>query len=207
MQRFLLFPAHFPSIAHFALMAQGQVVFEVEDNFQKQTYRNRYHIYSPNGLQVLTVPIQHTKTDGHQKTKDVCIDNSMNWQKQHWKSLETAYRTSPFFEYYEDELHPLFVKKFSFLMDFNFEAINLLLEFLQIDPSFEKTNSYQLKPENQKDFRQLINAKKGIELPFEKYTQVFAEKHGFLSNLSILDLLFNEGTNAIAYLERQTVNL
>lgn len=202
----LFHPACFANIAHFALMAQGQVVFEVEDNFQKQTYRNRCHIYSPNGLQVLTIPIQHTKSDGHQKTKDVRIDGSMNWQKQHWKSLETAYRTSPFFEYYEDELYPLFAKKFSFLLDFNFEAISLLLEFLQIDMALEKTNSYQLKPETEKDFRQLINAKKGIELPFEKYTQVFAEKHGFLSNLSVLDLLFNEGPNGITYLERQTVN-
>lgn len=203
----LLHPACFANIAHFSLMAQGQVVFEVEDNFQKQTYRNRYHIYSPNGLQVLSIPIQHTKNNGHQKTKDVRIDDSTNWQKQHWKSLETAYRTSPFFEYYEDELYPLFSKKFSFLIDFNFEAISLLLEFLQIDMALEKTNSYQLKPEIQRDFRQLINAKKGFDFPFEKYTQVFTEKHGFLSNLSMLDLLFNEGTNAITYLERQTISL
>ncbi|NAS29865.1 hypothetical protein GTQ40_02670 [Flavobacteriaceae bacterium R38] len=204
----LIHPGYFPSIAHFVVIAKNtdQLLIEMEDNYQKQTYRNRLYIYGANGKQVLTVPIKHSG-ENRQKYKDVKIENNFDWQKQHWKSLQTAYRTSPFFEFYEDELQPLFEKKHNFLLDLNFQTIDLISECLQLDFIFDKTTSYEKEPQEIHDFRKLIIAKKETTYSFEKYTQVFQDKHGFIENLSILDLLFNEGTNAISYLENQQISL
>ena len=103
----LLLPTYFPSISHFAVMAQSEnITFEMEDNFQKQTNRNRTYIYSPNGIQLLNIPVKHSKTL-HQKTKDVLIENEFDWQKQHFKSLEAGYRSSPFFEFLFSVVHRL----------------------------------------------------------------------------------------------------
>ena len=102
MSNIVLHPSYFPSISHFVAIAKADLVtFEMEDTFQKQTNRNRMYIYSPNGIQLLNVPIKHSK-EKHQRMKEVKIENDFDWQKQHFKSLEAAYRTSPFFEYFED---------------------------------------------------------------------------------------------------------
>jgi len=197
---------YFGSIAQFVAIAQAEnVVFENEDNFQKQTYRNRTYIYGANGKLLLTVPIKHSGKEIRQHYKDIRIENDFEWQQLHWKSLETAYRTSPFFEYYEDELVSLFQKKKEFLLDFNYECMQILFDCLQLDISFSKTKSYHKNPENFIDQRQLVNARRENEYPLESYIQVFSEKYGFLPNLSILDLLFNEGTNALTYLEHQVI--
>jgi len=205
----LIHPSYFPSIAHFVVMTSAHaLLFEVEDNYQKQTYRNRLYIHGANGKQALTVPIKHSG-DNRQKYKDVRIENDFQWQKQHWKSLQTAYRTSPFFEFYEDELQPIFKKKHSFLLDLNFETIEFISDCLQFDLSFERTTSFKKEPDSTtiKDFRTLILAKKEKSHSFNHYTQVFENKNGFIENLSILDLLFNEGTNAMSYLENQQITL
>lgn len=178
-----------------------ELIFEVEDNFQKQTNRTRAHIYSPNGIQILNVPVKHSDIL-HQKTKDVRIENDFDWQKQHLKSLEAAYRSSPFFEYFEDELQTIFSKNHTFLMDLNFESIDLCFKFLRINKTFDKTQEYFREPTNTLDFRHLANGKKDIS-KFESYVQVFDDKHGFLNNLSILDLIFNEGKFALDYLLEQ----
>ncbi|KZS38484.1 hypothetical protein AWE51_18220 [Aquimarina aggregata] len=206
MKTTLLHPMYFGSIAQFVAIAQAEnVVFENEDNFQKQTYRNRTYIYGANGKLLLTVPIKHSGKEIRQHYKDIRIENDFEWQQLHWKSLETAYRTSPFFEYYEDELVSLFQKKKEFLLDFNYECMQILFDCLQLDISFSKTKSYHKNPENLIDQRQLVNARRENEYPLESYIQVFSEKYGFLPNLSILDLLFNEGTNALTYLEHQVI--
>ncbi|UOB16914.1 WbqC family protein [Abyssalbus ytuae] len=199
----VIHPTYFPSIAHFVVMANHDVIFEAEDNYQKQTYRNRAYIYGPNGKQLLSVPMKHTKKDGRQKYKEVQIENDFNWQKQHWKTLETAYRTSPFFEFYEDEIRPLFKKKHTYLIDLNFETIQLVCDCLQLDINFNKTTTYLPDYKDYKDYRHLAVAKTAGSPVLEPYTQVFEEKNGFINNLSILDLLFNEGTNALTYLENQ----
>ena len=188
-------------------MANNDVVFEVEDNYQKQTYRNRMYVYGANGKLILNIPIKHSKSStGHQKYKDVRIENNFPWQKQHWKSLETAYRTSPFFEFYEDDLRPLFEEKQEWLMEFNFKTIEIVADLLQFDVSAEKTTSYQkVCPAHQTDLRALVNAKQTLIEPFEPYTQVFDSKFGYLNDLSILDLLCNEGTNALTYLRAQSI--
>ena len=200
----LIHPTYFPSISHFVAMAQADsITMEMEDNFQKQTHRNRTLIYSPNGIQLLNIPIKHSK-ENHQRTKDVKLETAFDWQKQHFKSLEAAYRTSPFFEYFEDAITPIFTKKHTFLMDLNFETMEILSKCLGMPFQYEKTAEYFHEVSDYADYRKLTNGKKDTS-NFESYTQVFGDKHGFLNNLSILDLLFNEGRFALDYLKNQTL--
>lgn len=198
----LIHPSYFPSISHFVAIANSELVtFEIEDNFQKQTNRNRMYIYSPNGIQLLYVPIKHTK-ERHQRIKEVKIENDFDWQKQHFKSLEAAYRASPFFEYFEDEIAPIFQKKYTFLIDLNLETMSIVSKCLRLEFDYDKTLEYFHQVEDKTDYRNLINGKKDTAV-FKSYTQVFGEKHGYLNNLSILDLLFNEGRYALDYLRKQ----
>jgi len=200
----LIHPTYFPSISHYVAMAQSErIVFEMEDNFQKQTNRNRTYIYSPNGVQLLNIPVKHSK-QMHQKTKDIQIETDFDWQKQHFKSLEAAYRSSPFFEYFEDEILPIFEKKHTYLLDLNFETMHIVSKFLRMKFEYDTTTEYFHDVESKKflDLRSLANGKKDHS-QFETYTQVFDDKHGFLNNLSVLDLLFNEGRYAMDYLKTQ----
>ena len=202
----LIHPTYFPSISHFAAIVQAEkVTFEMEDNFQKQTNRNRTYIYSPNGIQLLNIPVKHSKI-AHQKTKDIQIENDFDWQKQHFKSLEAAYRSSPFFEYFEDDLLPIFEKKHSFLMDLNLEVFDLITRCLRMKIEYNSTTEYihEIESNEITDFRFLANGKKD-QSQFESYTQVFDDKFGFINNLSVLDLVFNEGKFAVDYLKSQTL--
>lgn len=184
-------------------MAQAdKIVFEMEDNFQKQTNRNRMYIYSPNGIQLLNVPVKHS-SKAHQKTRDIQIENAFDWQKQHFKSLEAAYRSSPFFEYFEDDLKPIFEVKHRYLMDLNLQTIEIVSKFLGLPFQLIQTNEYFKEP-LQTDYRFLVDGKKDTN-SFDVYPQVFEEKFGFLNNLSILDLLFNEGRHALTYLKNQKI--
>lgn len=202
----LIHPTYFPSIAHFVAIAKAEhLVFEMDDNFLKQTYRNRSYIYGANGKLTLNIPVIHSQKN-RQKYRDVKVFNDENWQSLHWKSLLSAYRTSPFFEYYEDELQPLFEKKADFILDFNLKCFEVITDCLQLDINTSKTTVYQEAAEGTEDFRFLVHAKKEQTYNFEQYTQVFSNKHGFIPNLSILDLLFNEGPNALNYLESQTIS-
>jgi len=199
---FLIHPTYFPSISIFSLLVQKECIWEVHDNYQKQTYRNRCYICTDQGKHMLNIPIQHVGgNQGRQLYKEVRVDNEYKWQRQHWRTLQTAYRASPFFEYYEDDLAPLFHANYKFLLDFNFEAIEIIGDCLQLEMPVTKTKEYHVQPTNMKDLRFLVSAKKAVGVDFPEYTQVFGERHGFLENLSILDLLFNEGTSAPAYLE------
>ncbi|RTY80827.1 hypothetical protein EKL97_10025 [Flavobacterium sp. LS1P28] len=200
----LIHPTYFPSISNFAAMVQSEsITFEVADNFQKQTNRNRAYIYSPNGIQLLNIPVKHSK-ESHQKTKDIKIETDFDWQKQHFKSLEAAYRSSPFFEYFEDDIRPIFEKKQLFLLDLNFEIVALLSKCFRIKLDYTTTTEYfhEIDIETITDLRALVNGKKDVSI-FENYTQVFDDKHGFINNLSVLDLLFNEGKYAMDYLKKQ----
>jgi hypothetical protein len=201
----LLHPCYFPSISHFVALTQSEeITFEIADNFQKQTNRNRTYIYSPNGIQLLNIPIKHSK-DSRQKTKDVKIEPDFDWQKQHFKSLEAAYRSSPFFEFFEADIRPIFAKKHEFLLDLNFEALEIVFKCLRMKVEIGKTTEYlpQVDP-TIADFRTLVDGKKDRST-FTKYTQVFDDKYGFINNLSILDLIFNEGKYAMDYLKEQTL--
>jgi len=206
MKNILIHPGYFPSISHFVAMAQSDLVtFEMDDNFQKQTNRNRMYIYSPNGIQLLNIPVKHSKT-AHQKTKDIQLETAFDWQKQHFKSLEAAYRSSPFFEYFEDNIVPIFEKKHKFLMDLNLQTMEIVSKCLRFEFDYNETTEYFHTIEDKTDLRHLINGKKDTSI-FEPYTQVFEEKNGFLNNLSILDLLFNEGRHALEYLKKQQLSI
>ena len=204
MNNILIHPSYFPSISHFVAISQCDLVtFEMDDNFQKQTNRNRMYIYSPNGIQLLNIPVKHSKT-AHQKTKEIKIENDFDWQKQHFKSLEAAYRSSPFFEYFEDNIASIFQKKHTFLMDLNLETMAIVSKCLGLEFDYNETTEFFHEVKDITDFRPLINGKKDTAV-FEPYTQVFEEKHGFINNLSILDLLFNEGRYALDYLKKQEI--
>jgi hypothetical protein len=202
--RTILHPTYFPSISHYIAMIQAdEIVFEVDDNFQKQTNRNRMYIYGANGLHLLNISVKHS-IEKNQKYKDVIIDETSEWQKNHLKSLEAAYKNSPFFEYFIDDILPIYQKKHKFLIDLNFETFEIVNSCLGIDLPFSKTIEYLHTLENENDLRYLVNGKKDTT-QLESYTQVFNDKHGFINNLSILDLLFNEGRYAVDYLKKQTL--
>ena len=184
-----------------AVVNGNDLILEVDDSFQKQTNRTRTYIYSPNGTQTLTIPVKHANGFG-QKTKDVKIENDFDWQKQHLKSLEAAYRSSPFFEYFEDELIPIFSKKHTFLLDLNFESLELCFKLLRLEKSYKKTVEYFREPKNTLDYRTLVDGKKD-QSEFDNYSQVFKTKFGFINNLSVLDLIFNDGKFALDYLKEQ----
>lgn len=200
----LLQPTYFSSILQYVAIANAnEIIFETEDNFQKQTYRNRCYIYTAQGKQLLNVPVQHTK-EYKQKTKDVKIDYKDDWHKQHLKTLKTAYSSSPFYEFYIDDLLPVFEKKLHFLLDLNFLAHEIVIDALQLEIPTKKTLEYEKEPKIL-DLRILAEDKPKLAYNFERYIQVFSENHGFIPNLSILDLLFMEGPNALNYLESQKI--
>jgi len=190
-----------------AIVQAPKVIFEVEDNYQKQSYRNRCVIAHSNGKLPLTIPIKHSKPNLNlgrtkQKTKEVLIENNFPWQIQHWKSLESAYRTSPYFEFYEDDIKPIFFNSETSLMNFNMKTFDLICDLLDFEIDYSFSATYEKTPETI-DLRLLIDTKSKKVFELTNYTQVLEANHGFLTNLSILDLLFNEGTNALSYLESQ----
>ena len=201
----ILHPAYFGSIASFCKMVQASNLrFERYDHYEKQTYRNRMDVYGANGILPLTIPVNYTqKQRGPYST--VKIANAYLWQSNHWKSLESAYKTSPFFEYYEDELRHLFTTPFEHLLEFNMACLETVMDCLQFELNYEWTTGYEkYYPDSISDARHLIQRKSArVHNSLSSYTQVFQNKHGFIENLSILDLLFNEGPNALDYLMAQ----
>lgn len=198
--KIVLHPTYFPNIITFAVIAQYDVTWETADNFQKQTFRNRTFICADRGQLMLNIPIQHVgKKQGRQKYADVKIDYQENWQRQHWRTLQTAYRTSPFFEYYEDDIAPIFEKTHDSLLELNLATIAVICDCLQIEMPTTRTTEFVKQHTN--DMRFLVNSKKELHFNFEEYNQLFGDRHGFLPNMSMLDLLFNEGANALQYLK------
>lgn len=196
----LFIPTYFSPISQYSeIIKADKVVFEVEDNFQKQSYRNRCYIYNSSGKQLLSIPVKHPIKGDRKKTKDTIVENNFPWQDQHFKSLKIAYRTSPFFDFLEDDIAPIFNKKYKYLHDLNIDTFLFITDALQLNSNFSKTESYETGIlEN--DFRILADRKFQPQKTVEKYIQMFDDKHGFIQNLSILDLLFMEGPNAISYL-------
>ncbi|NOZ34062.1 MAG: WbqC family protein [Chlorobi bacterium] len=192
--------AYFPPIGYFSELINSEtVIIEKYENYIKQTYRNRCEILSPGGKQTLSIPIVK-KSGQKQFIKDVKIDYKNNWQSLHLKSLKTAYLSSPFFEFYIDAFLPFFEKKYTFLLDYNIEILHKLLSESEIDKKLTFTEEYK-KEYSFPDFRNLIHPKKNSpKFIFKKYTQVFFDRFDFVPNLSILDLLFNEGPSAVSFI-------
>ena len=201
-----------------------ECLIERHESFIKQTYRNRMIIPTTNGPLSLTIPTNH---DISLSMKDIRISDHANWRHVHWNALLSAYGESPFFEYYQDDIRPFYEKKYEFLFDFNMETTEKMIELLDIRPKISVTDEYVLSEErrvkneefnglaNHKvqssnlkvqsivDFRDAIRPKKPLpdpEFESKRYYQVYEQKHGFQPNMSILDLLFNEGNEAIFFL-------
>lgn len=205
--KILIHPTYLPTIAHFIAIAKAEyVVWEMEDSFVKQTYRNRAYIYGANGKLLLNIPVIHSQKN-RQNYKNVKVFNGEKWQIQHWKSLESAYRTSPFFEFYEDELKPLFFEETDTLLAFNLKCFKVICDCLQLEVETSITSTFEKNANGILDLRYLVNAKDNTLQHVKPYTQVFENKHGFIPNLSILDVLCNEGPNALNYLESQTITM
>lgn len=177
-------------------------LIEQYDTYHKQTYRNRCIIATANGLQALTVPVE-----GSGLCKNLRISDHNQWRRIHWNALMSAYSESPFFDYYADDIRPFFEKRYTFLLDFNEAIRQTICLLLDIHPHVEYTENFMTRHEVQQqgyaDFREVINAKHPLPDPgfdTRPYWQVFQHKHGFHSNLSILDLLFCMGPESVFFL-------
>ena len=182
------------------LVAYETIYLETEENYPKQTYRNRCHIASANGLQALTVPVKKLATL-KAPTRDICISDHGNWRRLHWNAFLSAYNLSPFFEFYADDFRPFYEKKIKYLLDFNEALQTMICRLLDIHPNIIPTTTYKHYVEN--DFRQAIDPRHSLpdtQFTPRPYYQIFRDKYGFLPNLSIVDLLFNMGPEAILYL-------
>ena len=182
------------------LYRADEVLIEGWESFLKQTYRNRCVIATTQGVQALTVPVEKLSTISY--IKDLKISNHGNWRHLHWNALQSAYGESPFFEYYQDDIRPFFEKHWTFLLDFNEEIRMKMCELLDIQPKVSFTKSWK-ESSTMKDYRSAISPKHPQPDPDfqpKPYYQVYQQKHGFLPNLSILDLLFNMGPESIFYL-------
>jgi len=178
---------------------QANIIIEREEHFPKQSYRNRTNICSPDGVLALVVPVVKGSKN-HTKIKDVRISYDFKWQRLHWMSLQACYRSSAYFEYYEDEFAPFYENKETFLFDYNEQLLHLLLKLTKIKAPVTYTQTYEGEYPHLADLRSSISPKNKNNMEQKIYYQVFEEKNGFLKNLSIVDLLFNQGPQAINYL-------
>ncbi|MDR1129498.1 MAG: WbqC family protein [Prevotellaceae bacterium] len=192
--------AYLPNIRYFSKLLHGEAVIEQHENYLKQTFRNRCEILTAGGIMSLTVPVKHTGSKI--PIRDIRIDYADNWQRLHWRTINAAYRSSPFFMYYEDDFLPFFTKREEFLFDFNCKMLDMLIELTGLKTTIKLSDSYLQNCDM--DFRYLISPKnKTADPDFSPvpYWQVFSSKFGFQPNLSILDLLCNEGNNSYSIIK------
>ncbi|MGZ3755057.1 MAG: WbqC family protein [Mucilaginibacter sp.] len=188
-------------VEYFVLLKsyKPDILIEREEHFPKQTYRNRTDIYSPDGKLSLVVPVVKGSKN-HTKIKDVKISYDFNWQRLHWMSLQACYRRSAFFEYYEDDFSVFYHDKYTFLFDYNEQLLQFILKAVKMPLSMNYTETYETAYPGLTDLRLAFNAKKEPDFKQKAYFQVFEERAGFLKNLSIIDLLFNQGPQTVNYL-------
>jgi WbqC-like protein family len=201
MSQILMPLCYLPPISYSSLLLSPnhEICLEKHENTPKQTYRNRCLIYGANGKLSLTIPVSHQ--NGSRLYRDCKISYGEAWDQLHWKSIKTAYQTSAYFDYYEDQLHNIYAQRETFLMDFNLKALAIIQKILKTDKSFTETTVFEKTPEAI-DLRNQYLPQKHGEHQFEAYFQNFAHKHGFISDLSIIDLICNLGPEAPLYLQQ-----
>lgn len=183
-----------------ALFHAGKVTIEIHDSYRKQSYRNRCIIGGANGPLALSIPVEKPEKT-KSRMKDIRIAEHGEWRHLHWNAIVSAYNSTPFFQYFEEDFRPFYESKFKFLHDFNEELRQLICRFIGIETPYSYTSEYVKKPSsNTIDLREIIDPKKPPSYETDGYYQVFAEKWGFTPNLSIIDLLFNLGNETRLYL-------
>ena len=194
--------AYFPSISYMArFLAEDEPLIEVYETYHKQTYRNRCRVMTANGVENISVPV--IKVNGnHTMTRDVMISPIEPWQHIHSRCLESAYKASPYFDHYYDYLKPIFENRFDRLVDLNDATMEAVFKMLKVNKEIKHTTDYIREAEN--DLREAFSPKKPVDASlFPTYYQVFSEKFPFAPDLSVLDLIFNEGPEAIGYLRNK----
>ena len=194
----LLLPtSYLGPISYYKLLLQYNCTIEHHENFIKQSIRNRCEIYGANGKLILTVP-KKRRNSSKTKISDIKISYEENWQRLHWTAIQSAYNSSPFFEYYKNKLKPFFKKKEPYLIKFNNKLQKIIFQILNEETNYKTSDQYN----HTGSFVDLRNYSWKNKKQ-EKYNQVFMEKHGFIPNLSILDLIFNLGPASSEYLKKQ----
>lgn len=211
-KRILLSTAYFPPIEYFYYLANNNHIFiEKYENYIKQSYRNRCYIYGANGKLSLNIPVKRNNQLKSLIT-DIEIDYSTNWNKIHLKSIVSAYKSSPFFDFYFDDIEPFLTNKYQYLWALNNDILFKLMQLLDIESNISHTKDFiSLSSNNYLDLRYLIHPKQKRKyhkpnILKNEYYQVFSEKHGFIKNLSILDILFNMGQETLPYLKINNSN-
>ena len=192
----VLEPTYFPPISHWKHISSNNLQWSINSRYNKQTLTNRTYIDSSNGELMLTVPIKHSGKNVPRKLSKIKIDNSSNWKKTHYKSIKICYQSSPFFEFYEDDISFFYESDYEYLHQLNFASINLVCKWINLEMPKENFNVQE------KEFINLIylsNTKRTRELLEKKYTQTFQVSNGFINDLSILDLIFNCGPDSKNY--------
>lgn len=199
----VLTTAYLPPVDYFRIIiSKGEWELEQWESYQKQSYRNRCTIYGANGPLPLVIPVQRA---GNQSVpvREITIDNSKNWQTNHWRAIVSAYRSSPYFDFYEDDFAPFYINRYERLFDYNRELTLLLLQLIGASASVKLTEEWS-SDYGDRDYRYSIHPKRESPLVTinenGRYHQVFAHKFGFVANLSVIDLLFNEGPEAYKFL-------
>ncbi len=210
MKPVLLSTAYFPPVSWMAVALQSENTgIEIHETYPKQTFRNRCVIATSSGTSGLTVPVIRINGN-HTQTCDIAIDNSKSWQLQHWRSIITSYNKTPYFLFYRDHFEPLYYKKHERLIDLNQELLAVLIQAFQIDTfKIYYTSQYDFNPECydfRNSFQPTSKSHEGFTINLPRYIQAFEMRHGFLNDLSIIDLLFNLGPDALTYLKTADIS-
>ncbi|KUJ56271.1 WbqC family protein [Chryseobacterium aquaticum] len=199
MKNVLLPVFYLPPISWFSVFLdpENEIIFEQYESFPKQTFRNRTNIYGANGKLSLIIPINH---NGKREFKDIEISYREDWMNIHWKSIKTAYQSSPYFEFYEDKFKVLYEVKEKYLLDFNLKSIDIIQKILKTEKAQSLNEEYIKNPE-EINFREQFSPKIPSVFDMEEYYQTFTDKHGFLKDLSIIDLICNKGPESVTYIK------
>lgn len=191
---------YLPCIAYFKKISQhSSITVEAHEHFIKQTYRNRCSIYGANGKQDLIIPVK--KKSAKIPIKDLEISYAENWQHTHFMAIHSAYKSSPYYDYFEDEIRVFYSAQEKYLIDFNQKLLEWCLNILKLNVSIQHTESYEVELSDEKiDLRNTISPKRGSDLEHPNYLQVFQEKHNFIPNLSIIDWIFNDLLGARSFI-------
>lgn len=199
MKNVLLPVFYLPPISWFSVFLdpENEIIFEQYESFPKQTFRNRTNIYGANGKLSLIIPINH---NGKREFKDIEISYREDWMNIHWKSIKTAYQSSPYFEFYEDKFKVLYEVKEKYLLDFNLKSIDIIQKILKTEKAQSLSEEY-IKNLEEISYREQFSPKIPSVFDMEEYYQTFTDKHGFLKDLSIIDLICNKGPESVTYIK------